>query len=131
MEWSVDIDPEAALVRIRAWGAARLEGFVGYAREVQEHPAWQPGMAILVDLQDLDLTPMKADDINRLVAIQKTYSKDAVSGPIATVVSRLVDFGIVRMWEAHVSSTGRNHRVFTDLDEARAWLLQQTGRSRP
>lgn len=122
MEWRVEFDLAADLIRVRAWGTASVEGFIGYSRALSQDPRWRPGLALLVDLRDLDLTPMRSSDIDRLVLFQKTYSDRAAQGPIATVVSRAVDYGIVRMWEAYIAGSGRNHHLATDLEEALAWL---------
>ena len=91
-------------------------------------PRWVPGMSTLVDHRRLNLTVCTAKDLKRFerhtVELVQRVGPDKIGKTRdATVVSRVVDYGIVRQWETPLDdSLPFQHRVFMDFDEALAWL---------
>ena len=124
MEFTVHHDSDAEVLLIQTHGPATLDGFKSYLIATLDHPAWQPRLRILVDHRDLNLAAMSSEDINALATFHRSHAPDFHYNPIASVVGRMVDYGLARMWEAFMTDSGLKHRVFTDLTEARAWLLQ-------
>lgn len=125
-ELSFPIDRPFALVVTH--GSATLEGFTAFTLEVARHPAWATCLSMLVDHRDLDLATMKKNDVDayrRFCSRLLSAIPAAGAGTVraATVVSRPLDFGIVRQWEIPLEDElVLVHRAFLDYDAAAAWL---------
>jgi hypothetical protein len=107
---------------VTAWGPAEASGFIAYLLEAVNHPAWRPGIPALMDFRDLDIGRLGAADAWQVADQHQPYAKILAAAPIAVVVSRPVDFGMVRMWESLVHQMHLAHEVFYAMAEAEAWL---------
>jgi len=89
-----------------------------------DSPDYDPEMNVLWDLRQLDgLSGLATSELSRLVTL---VSRRWISGQprrAALIVSRMVDFGMARMYEMRMESVSRQEiRVFTDFEQARQWL---------
>ncbi len=113
-------DPED--VRVTTSGVADMSGTRRWTEEILADAHYRQGLRLLVDHRALDWSGLTADSLRRRIA-------DAEHDPrigrhrIAYVVSRPVDFGVVRMGQLMAAGrTQSESAVFYDPDEARAWL---------
>jgi hypothetical protein len=129
MRHELDIRPDGALAVVTTHGEACLEGFRAFTDELVRHRLPSRATPVLVDHRDLDLSTMLKADIDafrRYVAEQlATLRREphAAAPRLATLVSRTLDFGIVRQWEIPLEDElPMRHRAFLDRDAAVAWL---------
>lgn len=122
MEWNIEFADDGSRMTVRAWGTAEVQGFIAYLLAAVDHPAWRPGIPALMDFRDLDVGPLTSADIQRLADLHAPYAEVLAQGRIAVLVSRPVEYGIVRMWQAFVNHMHLAHGVFYTLEEAEAWL---------
>lgn len=122
MEWRFDFAPDGSRMTVTAWGVAEVQGFVAYLLEAVDQPAWHPGIPALMDFRNLDIGCLNAADARQLADLYRPYAKILAAARIAVVVTRPVDFGMVRMWESLVHQMHLTHEVFYRLEEAEAWL---------
>jgi hypothetical protein len=131
MEWNVRFADDEPLVTIEAKGMAEIEGFRSYLDGVLASPSWRPGVPVLVDFRQLVSDNLTRDDVERLVALHVPYLGRIGGSPIAVVVSRPSDFGVVRVWEAHAAEMFPVHEVFYDVDVALIWLRSRRHNASP
>jgi hypothetical protein len=127
MQWTARFDADPALLTLTVSGVAHVDGFREYLEGVLEDPAWAPGKAALIDFRDLRLEHLSFADLERIVELHVPHRTRIGNSPMAVVVSRPVDFGIVRMWESLSADTFPAHRVFYDVDDALLWLRRRQG----
>jgi len=96
-----------------------------------DSPDYDPEMNVLWDLRQLNgLSALATSELSRLIAFVSRRWVSSQPRRAALVVSRMVDFGMARMYEMRMESVSRQEiRVFTDFEQARQWLgiNSQTG----
>jgi len=122
MEWRIQIADEGSRLTVTAWGAAEVGGFLAYLQEAVKQPGWYPEIPALMDFRQLDVSCLSPADIVQLAELHLPYADTLARSRIAVLVSRPVDYGVVRMWEALVHQMNLAHAVFYSLAEAEAWL---------
>lgn len=113
-------------VEVRTSGKASFEGFVAFGEAVAADPRWRPGLRVLIDHSDLDMTELSAAVIAHLGA-----RADGGHHPIrgfercAFVAPAPLNFAFGRMWGAYSGRGDAPHvRLFRHRDEAEAWLRE-------
>ena len=129
MEHEVKYENGIAVVRV--WGKAVAEGYAAVTAAIVSLPEWQPGTPILVDFEDLDLTEASVDDIRTFASAPAKYRKELGHCLCAVVNSKLLDFGLARMWQAFMTSTTDVEvGVFYTVADAMNWLHESMARNR-
>lgn len=92
--------------------------------ELDRYYAGRFTMRILWDLTGADLSSWQRDHITRLICKVKEYSHLRKGGKTAMVLSRDLDFGISRMYQAYASGENLEFEieVFRDMEKAKQWL---------
>lgn len=87
------------------------------------HPDHVDGMEAIFDFREADLVNISREDINSYAKWLYPYlPKLAVK--VATVVSRDLEFGIVRMWNTYSEGIiDQSRMIFREMDAAQEWLL--------
>ena len=78
----------------------------------------------MCDFRLLNIFKLSAQDIEQLVEVHRRYSRllQKNPGPIAVVVAKVVDYGLVRMWELVANDMFPMFRPFLRMEEALEWL---------
>jgi hypothetical protein len=81
-------------------------------------------MAILVDVTGLDTS--RLDETQLFVGVGPVVERDAAAPPraVAIVASDAETFAKAIHYRAHLGGSASRRRVFTDRDEALAWLRE-------
>lgn len=127
MEYTIEFDPSVSFATITGSGEPTFAGFVGYLTELVENPAWTPEMPALVDHRKLHIDLLTSDQVREVVNLHKPFAERIGNGRIAVVVSRPVDFGLVRMFETIADEMFPQFRVFYTIEESMDWLGVKTG----
>ena len=125
MEWSVRFEEGGSRAIITGTGAIDAQGITGYLDALLADPAWKRGMHVLVDFRGLSTDHLSVAQVQEIVDLHAPYMERIGSSPVAVVVSRPVDFGMVRMWEAMAAQMFPRHEVFYSMDDATRWLFSQ------
>jgi hypothetical protein len=113
------IDPEKRRVTTVGRGTLVFSKMMASAEAMKNDPALDPSYTELVDITDVEVVDLTAEQIEALAGIRIF---DAASRR-AIVAPRPLYFGMARMYEAHHSAKAEaNIRVFTDREEAVKWL---------
>jgi hypothetical protein len=95
--------------------------------DMYERPDFRPQQDALWDMRDAILTEFSTEEVRQIAALVAANWGHTSSSRAAMVVSRKVDFGMVRMYEMQLTpDTEGRTQVFTDIDEAWAWLRAPT-----
>ncbi len=124
MEWSAEFETDGYLVTILGTGDVGDEGFCGYFKALLSHPDWHPGMPVLCDFRGMNIGKLTKEDIKHLVEIDQESSEltKETPSPIAVVVAKELDYGLVRMWELYANDMYPSHNVFLGVKDAKKWL---------
>ena len=105
-------------------GEFDMDGLLNELSRFYDSPDYDPEMNVLWDLRQLDgLSGLATSELSRLVTLVSRRWVSSQPRRAALVVSRMVDFGMARMYEMRMESVSRQEiRVFTDFEQARQWL---------
>jgi hypothetical protein len=114
------IDTEQGLVRTTGTGILTGDDGFECCSQLKKRPDFDPSFNQLLDLTSAVQFDATGDDIQKIASVPlfSTTSRRAI------VVSSPEIFGIARMFESYrgLSTHGEHIKVFTELNEAIAWL---------
>jgi hypothetical protein len=115
-------DPQDLTITMR--GAVDALGLKRLNDALVADPRFRPGMAILVDVTELDTS--RLDETQLFVGVGPVVERDAAAPPraVAIVASDAETFAKAIHYRAHLGGSASRRRVFTDRDEALAWLRE-------
>lgn len=123
MTYKLRFYPKQCLVVIYTYGFATFDGFVALATDLLEDANWVRGMTILIDHSKLNFGAVSTVDVDNWRDFIRTNSDRIGPSRIATIVQRILDYDLVRMWEIPLEdAVGFEHRVFSSIDDAKTWL---------
>lgn len=125
VEFTIDFGGEPQDVTITARGIADLAGLTRLSSEFKSDPRYRPGLMVLADYSDLDMSRLSDLDIEQ-VAVESVNRHDLRSRAVAIVASNLKTFVRVREGVAHLGGSREHRRAFTSLDAAVVWLREQS-----
>lgn len=120
MPISYRIDPETSIAVVTVHGVVTAQEQREHVERLFADPELRPPFRILSDRRDQEDIP--STELVRQMARSLADIERAAGSRLAFVVSRPVQIGVSRMFAAHV--TNMEIEVFTDIDQARAWLLE-------
>jgi len=125
MKHDIKFEHDGSLVTITASGEPTYAGFETYINELIDSPAWYPGTTVLCDFRELMIKNLSGNEIRSIVNVHKPYMNRIGNSKVAVVVSRRVDFGLVRMWEILAEDIFPQHRGFYTIEEALKWINEE------
>lgn len=119
MPYTWKVDPVARLAFVRGWGPMDLEESLRAPHELLSDPDYDPEFGVLVDLRELEYEPRP----EHVVAVAHNLIGIAplLRGRIGVVVAEALATA-AEVGAAMAGAGGFPLRIFTDPDEARAWL---------
>lgn len=115
---------DSSLVVCRSSGAASADGFAALLTELAAQPEFGPGVRVLADHSELEVSTIRAGDIERIAEV-RAESARGMGMRTALVVGSVspARYGLARMFEAYVAAQGDGSiTVFEAFDEGMAWL---------
>jgi hypothetical protein len=122
MEWKASVEKKDALLTIEASGVADAASIKSSVKKMAGDPALRSSACTLCDFRKLDLSRLTGSDVQQIYDVHAPLSRKVADKPIAVVVSRSIDFGMARMWEAFAGEVYASHKVFYTIEEAMGWL---------
>jgi hypothetical protein len=112
----------------KTWGKAVYDGFVDIMNELTSHPKWKPGMPVLADHRELDISGI--EDFLKIESIASIHVKrmDVLGRVrIAVLIKRGATETYIDLWRTICNYFGFpvEHQVFFDREEALRWLMSQ------
>jgi hypothetical protein len=127
MVHTLDFGGEDADVTVTTSGMADAAGFAAMNDELVAHPRFRPGMSILVDHSALDVTLLRAGDVQVIARAVTEMASSIGPGAIAIVAPTKVGFGVARMSEGLAAPAELRTRTFRSRAHAIEWLRDQRG----
>jgi hypothetical protein len=132
MEYEIEwVDP--SLVICRTSGLASIEGYEAMMRALVSDPKFRPGIGLIVDHTNVDLSALTAADIEQVADLRTRFAGN-VAPRAAGVVGpgSPMRYGLGRMFEAFVElQPGADITLFETVEEAIAWLRGPDPAARP
>lgn len=123
MEWTIRWGGDPEDVALVTEGRVTVEELDDAIQAMLGAPEFHEGMRVLLDHRKADWSGMQLADIHRRVALIRRDAEQIGRQRVAFVAPNQIGFGLARMIEAFVEShVAYAVRVFSDVDEARAWL---------
>ena len=111
---------DGAILVARCTGPGNAAWLVQAFRVIAEHWRGEPADAVLIDVRDLDIVPTISERYRLGESAAANWQ-----GPPVALVGRKQLMDPERFGEMVARSRGLDGRVFTDIDEARAWLASR------
>lgn len=113
-----------SLVVCRPSGQAEVKGYEEVLRALTSNPDFGPHVSMLMDMRDLDVSMLKASDMEELASLRARIAGDSKARAAIVAGSNApLRYGLGRMFEGFVASQVQFEvRVFEEYDEAVAWL---------
>ena len=127
MPISYRIDPENNLAFVKAKGVLKETDYIEVRSKLVKDPLFRPGMNQLADFRSVEKHELTSDGIH-LFMDQEISLKPILKGcRLAIVTSSDLHFGLTRMFIVEMGETESSMQVFRDMDEAKAWLIDEAG----
>jgi hypothetical protein len=115
-------DPQDLTITLR--GTVDAPGLKRLNDALVADPRFGPGLVMLVDATELDTSRLSEDEL--FVGVGPVVERDASALPraVAIVASDGETFAKAIHYRAHLGGSSSRRRVFTDRDQALAWLRE-------
>ncbi|MBN2424545.1 MAG: hypothetical protein JXR46_14000 [Calditrichaceae bacterium] len=100
------------------------EEIVASWQKFYEGNKWIPGFNELNDLSEADFMCITTSGLRRLAQLSKTMQEkmNIQELKVAIYAPTPLQFGLSRVYEVLAGDSPEIHKIFKDLDEAKAWL---------
>ena len=122
MSTVVKADAAEGVVTIAVDGVPDIAEIRDVIIKTWSDPVFQSTARGLWDLRNADLSGISAAELRTVADLEENRRPDLPRSRIALVVSREVDFGMLRMLEAFLPESTLDYHVFRDFDDAWHWL---------
>ena len=132
MEYEIEwVDP--SLVVCRTSGPASIEGYEAMMRALISDPKFRPGVGLIVDHTNVDISALTAADIEQAADLRTRLAGNVVPRAAGVVgPGSPMRYGLGRMFEAFVElQPGTDITLFETVEEAKAWLRGPDSAARP
>lgn len=123
--FEVEYHPATHCFRVEVTGSPGPEDWEKVVRWMAGQPENDGLTRSLWDLRGASLGHYREEDLWQQAARGGVF-KDRLPRFVAIVVQGELDYGVARMWEVCSAGLGQERRVFRSMDEARAWLRENT-----
>ena len=121
MEFSIEYRDSHMVVKTS--GDGDVESFKKMHSAVLDNDNWVPGTPVLIDHTAFNVGPLTVDNIRAIAMDVVMRAEQLGQARCAFLVSRDLEYGMVRMWMAFVEyKLLATAEVFRSKDEAIAWL---------
>src|SRR5262249_22259671 len=116
-------DPQDLVIPLS--GRADPAGLSRLDDELRADPRFKPGLAILVDLSELDASGLTSEVLAETT--ERVLQRDWFAQPLAVaiVAPDPQTFATAALYRAHLGGTRSRRRVFTNAADATTWLREQ------
>jgi hypothetical protein len=113
------VDAQLRVVHSRYFGDVTLDDVLGQREQMMQHPDFEPGFSLVIDLSEAGHISLSAADVRR---IAKSPTPPGVSSRHIFVAPRADMYGIARMYQAYGEAVQRDVVVVRSMEEAKRLL---------
>ena len=122
MPWSVSYNESVDCCFVHWTEALSFESLWGFMKDVVGESWFYPGVNVLHDFRGATAAPPQTDVRQLARNFQLVKPAFGDSGRVVILVPTQKEVRVAQTYVALAGGTGREFAVFTDLDEAKAWL---------
>lgn len=126
MPITYSIDPERNLVTVEASGVLKEADYLEARVRLAHDPQLRPGMMQLMDFRMVERHELTPHLYSSFINQEKSLEPQFGDYRLAVVTSSDLHFGFTRMFMVEMDNFQSNMGVFRDMDEARAWLFDES-----
>lgn len=124
MEFHIQVDDELGVATIRISGTVTADALRGAMEALTAHPGFHQGLGRVWDAREGDLSRLTRSDLGFVAEAARRLQLSHPDARVAFVVSRDLDFGIGRMFQAmETEGLPAAMALFRNVDEARSWVV--------
>lgn len=110
-------------VILTASGAITGKEIIQAIKDLVNDPDFKPNINSIWDFRAVTTRLIDSQEITDLITFIRTIQeKRGRDYRVAILVSRDMDYGLARMFEAHSQSLPFQVRIFEDLEQAKSWI---------
>ena len=111
------------LLEVKTFGEAECVKFREILESMVNHEKWNLGTPFLINHSNLNSGNLTVTDIQSIAEFNSLYKDKIGHSKCAHLVSRDLEYGMVRMWEVYVEGKWYvTNKLFRSRDEAVKWL---------
>jgi hypothetical protein len=124
MEWTIEnIDDKYSVVR--TYGKYNSANHYNMVEDLLSKDFWRPGMPIIYDHRELDISESSYDTVQNAAIIRTKYEAKFGDSRAAIVTVNDYMFGVFRQFEAVVEPDVRGtFGVFKSYEDAETWIQE-------
>ena len=126
MPITYQIDSERNLVLVEGHGVITDKDFPKFRTKLISDPLFRPGMKELADYRSAEKFDLSTDGLSKFLDLEISIAPLMGDYRIAIATCSDLLFGFVRMYMTEIGETLPNVNVFRDIDEAEAWLNDES-----
>jgi hypothetical protein len=116
-------DPDGVIVH--TFGRGDVEGFRAMNEELLGDPRFEPGMRILIDHSNLDVSSLTTDEIEEIGRYILSVAERIGTSPVALIASGAVTRLAAEASIGHAVEAAFRPRLFDALADGIRWLQQE------
>jgi len=125
MQHAICFDDDLHCLIISTTGPATVRDILAMVDEAIRDSRRRRGTNVIVDYRRSELDALSGGETHALASVIKKLKEEIGGGRIAHVVSRTVDYGMIRMWENLIADEVLfEFQVFFSIDDARKWVAR-------
>jgi hypothetical protein len=123
MEYRISVNHEERIMEVKTQGSASIEGFLSFVNELLAPSYLDLRYNLLIEMSELDTTPLGTKDIRNLVAFLEMHMEKLAPTRHALVAASPLAFGFARMYQILAEgSLPMSIQVFAVREKALEWL---------
>ena len=131
MPCAVTVDADTGVVVVTVEGRLTIEDTRSAIQEIWRTPEYLEHFRVLWDFRHTGISHFSTDDLREVAAFQQKERSELPRSRIALLVSKEVDFGLMRMLGAFLPEADLENDVFRDAESAWSWLRARDVRRLP
>ncbi len=124
MQIDIAVNASGRFCRVRVIGRMDASEYRAAAARFLEHPGVSPGIGVVYDLRDAQVSHLTADDFRAMREVNNSVAPRRGRARIAFVVPDEASYGLARMYEVVGASSNLETHVFSNDAEAEQWVQQ-------
>ena len=125
MDYTIEYGEAAPEMTITLAGRATPADFHRLVRALQADPHTRPGMTILIDISNLDVSGFRDAEMREAVEPVAEYDWLRPARGVALVAASDEQLAAATLWRAYLGGSTSNREVFRSRESAHAWLTER------
>ena len=113
---------KASVIIHTVTGEMTFEEIRSSYESVRSHPDFQENMNSIWDIRNADASEFDSQDVIKIARYFDTQTKDRAKYKVAVIVSRDLEYGLLRKYQVAAADLPAKIGIFINLEEAKNWI---------